>query len=92
VYHFGWLRCRSNYKRPLLISRRLSPRNQATNGLSAELAWWEVYQDATLQSLIRVLTNNYDLRIAVPSRTGSRASHASAVQFVPSVNYNDCQP
>ncbi len=37
---------------------------QATNSL-AELAWWTLYQDATLQDLIRAaLTNNYDVRIA----------------------------
>ena len=80
-----------NYKRPSIDSPaafRASGEN--SNAAYAELAWWEVYQDPTLQSLIReALTNNYDLRIAV-----ARVEQASAVamqarsQFVPSVDYN----
>jgi len=56
---------------------------------SLELEWWQVYEDDTLQSLIReALTNNYDLRIAA-----ARVQEAQAVamqarsQFVPNVNY-----
>ncbi|HLH56532.1 MAG TPA: efflux transporter outer membrane subunit [Verrucomicrobiae bacterium] len=55
----------------------------------ADLPWWEVFHDSTLQSLIRTaLTNNYDLRIAV-----SRVEQARAIadqargQFFPQLNY-----
>jgi multidrug efflux system outer membrane protein len=79
-----------NYKRPLIDSpAAFRAENQATNIPYAELTWWEVYGDATLQALIReALTNNYDLRIAA-----SRVEQAQALamqarsQFVPSVNY-----
>jgi outer membrane protein, multidrug efflux system len=38
---------------------------QATTNSFADLPWWQVFHDDTLQNLIRVaLTNNYDLRIA----------------------------
>jgi multidrug efflux system outer membrane protein len=62
----------------------------ATNGPSAELAWWRVYRDATLQALIReAFTNNYDLRIAVARVQQARALAMQArSQFVPSVDYN----
>ncbi len=41
----------------------------------ADLPWWEVYKDSTLQALIETaLTNNFDLRIAV-----SRMQQAHAV-------------
>lgn len=80
-----------NYHRPTVDSPStfrddLSP---STNSF-ADLAWWQVYQDDTLQALVRdAFTNNYDLRIAV-----ARVEQAAAVaaqarsQFVPSVNYN----
>jgi multidrug efflux system outer membrane protein len=80
-----------NYKRPVIDSpAAFRVENQATNGAYAELSWWEVYNDDTLQALIReALTNNYDLRIAV-----ARVEQAQAIamqarsQFVPSVGYN----
>ena len=55
-----------------------------------ELAWWQVYEDATLQALIReAFTNNYDLRIAVTRVEQARAVAMQArSQFVPSANYN----
>jgi outer membrane protein, multidrug efflux system len=80
-----------NYKRPSVNSParfRSAPDNARTNSL-ADLNWWELYQDATLNSLIRTaLTNNYDLRIAI-----TRVEQAKAVavqarsQFVPGVGY-----
>ncbi len=61
---------------------------EATNKSVPELNWWEVYQDETLQALIReALTNNYDLRIAVARVEESRAIAMQArSQFVPSVD------
>ena len=57
-----------NYTRPAVsapTSFRDAPPGGTTNSLS-DLAWWEIYQDATLTALIRAaLTNNYDLRIAI---------------------------
>jgi len=80
-----------NYRRPAVDSPatfRGEP-TAATNSF-ADLAWWDVYQDATLQALIReALTNNYDLRIAVTRVEQARAVAMQArSQFVPSINYN----
>ena len=80
-----------DYKRPAIDSpAAFRAENQVTNGPAAELTWWEVYNDDTLQALIReALTNNYDLRIAI-----ARVEQAEAVamqarsQFVPSVGYS----
>src|SRR5215831_9386913 len=56
-----------DYKRPVIDSPpAFRSESQGTNGAYAELTWWEVYKDDTLQALIREgLTNNYDLRIAI---------------------------
>jgi multidrug efflux system outer membrane protein len=55
------------YQRPALdtpASYRFAT-HAGTNSLG-DLPWWEVFQDATLQDLIRTaITNNYDLRRAV---------------------------
>jgi len=55
----------------------------------ANLPWWQVFHDDTLQSLIRTaLTNNYDLRIAVTRVEQARALAAQArAGFFPQVNY-----
>jgi multidrug efflux system outer membrane protein len=57
-----------NYKRPALdvpANFRGAPAPPGTNSL-ADLPWWGIFKDPTLQDLIRVaLTNNYDLAIAV---------------------------
>jgi len=78
-----------NYKRPTIDSpAAFHAENLLTN--TAELAWCDVYQDDTLQALIReALTNNYDLRIAMArvEQAGALAMQARS-QFVPSVNYN----
>jgi outer membrane protein, multidrug efflux system len=62
----------------------------ATNALLPEMAWWQVYQDATLRALVReAFTNNYDLRIALARVEQARALAMQArSQFVPSVAYN----
>jgi len=55
----------------------------------ADLPWWSVFKDPTLQNLIQTaLTNNYDLRIAI-----SRVEQARYIQrqvqsaFLPQVGY-----
>ncbi len=80
-----------NYKRPAINSPanfRNAPAAPSTNTL-AEVRWWELYQDATLSSLIRTaLTNNHDLRIAIARVEQARALAAQArSQFVPRVSY-----
>jgi multidrug efflux system outer membrane protein len=80
-----------NYQRPAVNSpAAFRSVDGATNGSFAELAWWQVYQDVTLQALIReAMTNNYDLRIALARVEQARAFALQArSQFVPSVNYN----
>jgi multidrug efflux system outer membrane protein len=80
-----------NYKRPVVgAPAAFRFADGATNASFTELAWWQVYQDVTLQALIReALTNNYDLRIAAARVEQARAFAMQArSQFVPSVNYN----
>src|SRR6266576_2258359 len=65
-----------DYKRPALDTPgnfRGSPIAASTNSF-ADLPWWEVFKDPTLQELVRVaFTNNYDLRIAIARVEQSRA-------------------
>jgi outer membrane protein, multidrug efflux system len=80
-----------NYKRPVVNSPAVfRGEEESTNGPSAELAWWRVYEDRSLRRLIReALTNNYDLRIAVARVEQARAVAMQArSRFVPSVDYN----
>lgn len=79
-----------NYRRPAIdtpVTFRSS--ESVTNTHSLELEWWQVYEDDTLQVLIReALTNNYDLRIAAARVEQARAIAMQArSQFVPSVTY-----
>jgi len=80
-----------NYRRPAVDSPATF-RGEATASTNsfADLAWWDVYQDETLQAFIReALTNNYDLRIAVTRVEQARAVAMQArSQFVPSITYN----
>jgi multidrug efflux system outer membrane protein len=77
-----------NYHRPPVNAPAIY-RDELNTNASLELDWWQVYQDDTLQALIReALTNNYDLRIAVARVEQSRAVAMQArSQFVPSINY-----
>src|SRR5215470_15027889 len=80
-----------NYHRPGIESPdhfRSAPDTVSTNSL-AEVGWWEVYQDQSLQGLIRnALTNNYDLRLAVARVEQARAISIQArSQFLPQINY-----
>ncbi len=80
-----------NYQRPAVNAPpTFRDEKTGTNGATAELAWWQVYQDETLQALIReALTNNYDIRIAAARVEQSRAVAMQArSQFVPSATYN----
>jgi multidrug efflux system outer membrane protein len=80
-----------NYKRPAINSpARFRGEEKPTNASSSELVWWQVYEDAALQALMReAFTNNYDLRIAVTRVEQARAVVMQArSQFVPSVGYN----
>jgi multidrug efflux system outer membrane protein len=60
-----------------------------TTNSFADLPWWEVFQDDTLQGIIRTaLTNNYDLRIAATRVEQAHALAAEArSQFFPLVGY-----
>src|SRR5262245_49415586 len=64
-----------NYERPSPSSpTSFRGDNAPTNSSFADLDWWHVYQDPTLQNLIReALTNNYDLRVAMARVEQSRA-------------------
>ena len=79
------------YKRPV-INSPAAFRGEAEPASRAvtELAWWQVYDDTTLQALIReAFTNSYDLRIAVTRVEQARAAAMQArSQFVPSVDYS----
>jgi len=80
-----------NYQRPATQSPEAFRADTApTNHSFAELDWWQVYRDATLQSLIReAFTNNYDLLIAVTRVEQARALAMQArSQFVPNVDYS----
>lgn len=80
-----------NYRRPAIESpTAFRGEGGGSNGVVAELTWWQVYEDATLQALIReALTNNYDLRAAMARVEQARAVAMQArAQFVPSVDYS----
>ena len=80
-----------NYKRPTVTSpSAYRDDNAPTNSSFADLNWWQVYRDNTLQALVReALTNNYDLRIAVTRVEQARSSAMQArARFVPNLEYN----
>ena len=79
-----------NYQRPT-VNAPATFRGEieiSTNSF-ANLPWWQVFHDDTLQNLIRTaLTNNYDLRIAVTRVEQARALAAQArAGFFPQINY-----
>lgn len=61
---------------------------QTTNSFG-DLPWWEVFQDPTLQDLIRTaLTNNYDLKQAVARVEQARQQSVGArAPFFPQIGY-----
>src|SRR6267142_2429612 len=60
----------------------------STNSL-ADLPWWSVFKDQTLQNLIKTaMTNNYDLRIAISRVEQSRYLQRQAQSvFLPQAGY-----
>jgi outer membrane protein, multidrug efflux system len=79
-----------NYKRPPINApETFRGENEISTNSFADLPWWRVFHDDTLQNLIRTaLTNNYDLRIAVTRVGQARAIAAQArSQFFPQLNY-----
>jgi multidrug efflux system outer membrane protein len=78
------------YRRPS-VSAPPAFRNDSvisTNSF-ADLPWWQVFHDETLQGLIRIaLTNNYDLRIAITRIEQARAiTRETRGRFFPQVDY-----
>jgi multidrug efflux system outer membrane protein len=80
-----------NYKRPATESPGgFRGDNAPTNVSFADQEWWKVYQDETLQSLIReALTNNYDVRIAFTRVEQAQAlAQQARSQFFPNLTYS----
>jgi multidrug efflux system outer membrane protein len=80
-----------NYKRPPIASPSVFRGDTSpTNTSFADLDWWRVYEEPTLQALVReAFTNNYDLRIAITRVEQARALAMQArSQFVPSATYS----
>ena len=79
-----------NYKRPPVNApETFRGETEISTNSIANLPWWQVFHDDTLQNLIRTaLTNNYDLRIAVTRVEQARAMAAQArAGFFPQINY-----
>jgi multidrug efflux system outer membrane protein len=79
-----------NYKRPSINApETFRGESEISTNSFANLPWWQVFHDDTLQNLIRVaLTNNYDLRIAVTRVEQARSAAAEArAGFFPQVDY-----
>jgi multidrug efflux system outer membrane protein len=80
-----------DYKRPGLEvpeAFRGASAEISTNAL-AGLKWWEVFEDDSMQELIRTaLTNNYDLRIAIARVEQTRAiAEQNRALFFPQLDY-----
>lgn len=80
-----------DYKRPAITtpdSFRSVTASAGTNSV-ANLAWWDIYKDETLNQLIRIaLENNYDVRIAVTRIEQARQQAAQTrAEFYPQVGY-----
>jgi multidrug efflux system outer membrane protein len=79
-----------NYKRPKTGIPEVyrGETGLSTNSL-AELPWWQVFKDDSLQELVRTaLTNNYDLRIAVARVEQARAiADETRAEFFPQIGY-----
>lgn len=77
------------YKRPLLPTPESFRGAPAASGKAlAEMAWWEIYQDPALDTLLRAaLANNYDVRIAL-ARIGEFRAAAGIAGYgsIPTVN------
>ena len=67
-----------NYKRPALNvpdQYRSAPSPEPSGDQFAQMKWWTVFQDETLQALIKeALANNYDMKIAAARVLEANAS------------------
>jgi multidrug efflux system outer membrane protein len=75
-----------DYKRPELpvppTFRGLGPENPAVAKSIGDLAWWDLFQDEALKSLIRrAIEANYDVRIAAARILDARAQVTVAQSF-----------
>src|SRR5215467_9403720 len=63
---------------------------QITTSSEADLAWWDLFKDPALQSLIReALKNNYDLQVALARVEEERAlAGVARSQYFPQVGYS----
>ncbi|MCX6901510.1 MAG: efflux transporter outer membrane subunit [Verrucomicrobia bacterium] len=81
-----------DYNRPAVVSpdNFRSATGPATTNSVANLPWWGIYKDLTLNQLIQTaFTNNYDVRIAVTRIEQARQAAAQTrSQFFPTVGYN----
>ena len=77
---------RPSYPTPATFRGDLAPTTEASIG---DLVWWRVFEDETLQELIRTtLRENYDLRVAVARILDARAQVTIARSFqFPEVNH-----
>jgi multidrug efflux system outer membrane protein len=79
------------YKKPEFHSpATFYTQEQASSNSAADLAWWELFKDPVLQSLIREsFANNYDLRLAV-SRVNQERDLLGVTksQYYPQVGYD----
>jgi multidrug efflux system outer membrane protein len=80
-----------NYKRPTVNSPNnfRSATGPPTTNSFGDLPWWEIFQDDTLQNLIKVaLTNNYDIRVAATRVEQARAIYAeNRASLFPQLGY-----
>jgi outer membrane protein, multidrug efflux system len=81
-----------NYKRPAVDAPEnyRSAITPVEQGSLADLPWWQIFKDDTLQRLItEALQNNYDLRVAVTRVEQARQIAAQARgQFFPQIAYD----
>jgi outer membrane protein, multidrug efflux system len=80
-----------NYNRPKVNAPPAfrGAQGAAQQASFADLPWWEVFKDETLQGLIKTaLVNNYDLRIAVTRiEQAQQVALEARAQFFPFFNY-----
>jgi outer membrane protein, multidrug efflux system len=78
------------YKRPALQPpTEFFAERQISASSEADLAWWDLFRDPVLQSLIReALKNNYDLQVAMARVEQERAlAGVTRSQYFPQVGY-----
>jgi outer membrane protein, multidrug efflux system len=87
-----------DYRRPTILApadfRGRAPDVPAGPESLGDIVWWQIFQDETLQSLIRTaLAENYDLRIAIARILDARAQVTVARSFqFPDISGNASAP